>query len=46
MATADLKQMNTGRMDQRGHGMTRTGLTLGIIACVILIPTVLSVVGR
>jgi hypothetical protein len=35
MANSDLAQMQAGRMDARGEGMTRAGQVLGIIATIV-----------
>lgn len=35
MGKGDLKEMEEGRMDPAGEGMTKAGMILGIIACVL-----------
>ncbi len=36
MGVSDLKQMRNGRMDPSGEGLTRAGMILGIIMCVLV----------
>ncbi len=36
MGNGDLKEMAAGRMDRSGEGMTKAGMVLGIIGCVLL----------
>ncbi|MDA7980077.1 MAG: DUF4190 domain-containing protein [Pirellulales bacterium] len=37
MGSSDLKEIDAGRRDPTGRGMTQAGMILGIIACVLMI---------
>jgi hypothetical protein len=37
MGAADLKEIQTGRMDPSGHGLTQAGMILGIISTILMI---------
>lgn len=41
MGSADLKEIQSGRMDPTGHGLTQAGMILGIITTIIAILQVL-----
>jgi hypothetical protein len=42
MGQADLKEIQAGRMDPEGEGLTRAGWILGIIGTVLLVLSVLA----
>jgi len=44
MGNTDLKEMDAGRMDPEGRGMTQIGKILGIISCVLMIFSALGFV--
>ena len=37
MGAADLKEIDAGRMDPAGRGLTQAGMILGIIGCVLML---------
>ncbi len=37
MGSADLKEMDAGRMDPSGRGMTQAGKICGMISCILLL---------
>lgn len=42
MGSNDLKEMEAGRMDPSGEGMTKAGKILGIIGCVLAVLGILA----
>ena len=45
MGSADLKEMEAGRMDPEGRGITQAGQILGIIACILYGLSLLTFLG-
>ncbi len=42
MGSNDLKEMEAGRMDPSGEGMTKAGKILGIIGCILAVLGILA----
>jgi hypothetical protein len=43
MGSTDLKEIRAGRMDPAGQGLTQAGKILGIIACVLMMISVVFI---